>query len=285
MALSSALSILPCRTPNTSCRGFAHGRAWKSLRPAAAAAGCRPSSVLVVAATADSSSSSSSSSSAGVVTSPGVADRPLWLPGSTPPAHLDGRLVGDFGFDPLGLGQDPAALRWYVQAELIHARFAMAGVTGILFTDILRVTGLKDVPVWYEAGAYHFDFADTKTLFCVQLLLMGFVETKRWLDFVTPGSQAAEDSFFGWEAAFEGLECGYPGGPLFDPMGLASDVSKSQPLKLKELKNGRLAMVAWVGLEAQAYVTGTGPIDNLLTHLSDPAHRTIVQVLAEHRFL
>jgi len=84
---SSALSILPCRTPNTSCRGFAHGRAWKSLRPsAAAAAGCRPSSVLVVAATADSSRSSS----AGAVISPDVADRPLWLPGSTPPAHLDG---------------------------------------------------------------------------------------------------------------------------------------------------------------------------------------------------
>jgi light-harvesting complex I chlorophyll a/b binding protein 5 len=39
--------------------------------------------------------------------------------------------------------------------------------------QILRVTGLKDVPVWYEAGAYHFDFADTNTLFCVQLLLMG----------------------------------------------------------------------------------------------------------------
>jgi hypothetical protein len=128
---SSALSILPCRTPNTSCRGFAHGRAWKSLRPSAAAApGCRPSSVLVFAVAADSSSS------AGAVTSPGVADRPLWLPGSTPPAYLDGTLVGDFGFDPLGLGEDPEALRWYVQAELIHARFAMAGVTGILFTDV-----------------------------------------------------------------------------------------------------------------------------------------------------
>jgi len=82
---SSALSILPCRTPTTSCRGFAHGRAWKSLRPSAAAPGCRPSSVLVVAATADSSRSS-----AGAVISPDVADRPLWLPGSTPPAHLDG---------------------------------------------------------------------------------------------------------------------------------------------------------------------------------------------------
>jgi light-harvesting complex I chlorophyll a/b binding protein 5 len=112
--------------------------------------------------------------------------------------------------------------------------------------QILRVTGLKDVPVWYEAGAYHFDFADTKALFCVQLLLMGFVETKRWMDFVTPGSQAAEDSFFGWEAAFEGLECGYPGGPLFDPMGLASEVSKSQSLKLKELKNDLQWWRGWV---------------------------------------
>lgn len=45
-------------------------------------------------------------------------------------------LAGDFGFDPLGLGEDPESLRWYVQAELVHARFAMAGVAGILFTDV-----------------------------------------------------------------------------------------------------------------------------------------------------
>eukprot|EP01018_Ginkgo_biloba_P005927 Gb_25595 [translate_table: standard] len=44
-------------------------------------------------------------------------------------------LAGDFGFDPLELGKDPENLRWYVQAELIHARFAMAGVAGILLTD------------------------------------------------------------------------------------------------------------------------------------------------------
>ncbi|KAF5177450.1 Chlorophyll a-b binding protein [Thalictrum thalictroides] len=40
------------------------------------------------------------------------ADRPLWFPGSTPPAWLDGSLPGDFGFDPLGLGSDPESLRW-----------------------------------------------------------------------------------------------------------------------------------------------------------------------------
>ena len=45
-------------------------------------------------------------------------------------------LAGDFGFDPLGLGEDPKSLKWYVQAELVHCRFAMAGVAGILFTDV-----------------------------------------------------------------------------------------------------------------------------------------------------
>lgn len=49
-------------------------------------------------------------------------------------------LPGDYGFDPLGLGEDPESLRWYVQAELVHARFAMAGVAGILFTDVISVT-------------------------------------------------------------------------------------------------------------------------------------------------
>lgn len=47
-------------------------------------------------------------------------------------------LAGDFGFDPLGLGEDPNSLKWFVQAELVHSRFAMAGAAGILFTDVSR---------------------------------------------------------------------------------------------------------------------------------------------------
>lgn len=46
------------------------------------------------------------------------------------------RLPGDFGFDPLGLGKDPAALRWYQQAELVHARTAMTAVAGILIPGV-----------------------------------------------------------------------------------------------------------------------------------------------------
>ncbi|KAL9242455.1 hypothetical protein vseg_016448 [Gypsophila vaccaria] len=205
--------------------------------------------------------------------------RPTWLPGLDPPPYLDGSLAGDFGFDPLGLGEDPKSLKWYVQAELVHARFAMAGIAGILFTDLLRTTGISKLPVWYEAGATKFDFASTSTLIIVQLILMGFVETKRYMDFVNPGSQA-DGPFFGIEASFEGMEPGYPGGPLLNPLGLAKDIKNAHDWKLKEIKNGRLAMVAMLGVFVQASVTHVGPIDNLVQHLSDPWHKTIVQILS-----
>ncbi|OAY71298.1 Chlorophyll a-b binding protein 7, chloroplastic, partial [Ananas comosus] len=208
------------------------------------------------------------------------AQRATWLPGLDPPPHLDGTLAGDFGFDPLGLGEDPESLRWYVQAELVHCRFAMAGVAGILVTDLLRVAGVGNIPVWFEAGAVKFEFASTRALFIVQLFLMGFVETKRYMDFINPGSQAREGTFLGLEAALEGLQPGYPGGPLFNPLGLAKDIEHADELKLKEIKNGRLAMVAMLGMFVQAYVTRAGPIDNLLTHISDPFKRTIIQTLS-----
>jgi len=49
-----------------------------------------------------------------VVRAAAAADRPLWFPGNPAPAHLDGSLAGDYGFDPLNLGQEPDTLRWCV---------------------------------------------------------------------------------------------------------------------------------------------------------------------------
>lgn len=39
-------------------------------------------------------------------------------------------------------------------------------------------------------------------------------------------------------------------------------------------------MVAMLGIFVQASVTRVGPIDNILEHLSDPWHKTIIQTLA-----
>ncbi|CAN1137260.1 Chlorophyll a-b binding protein 7, chloroplastic, partial [Linum perenne] len=185
-------------------------------------------------------------------------ERPIWFPGSTPPAWLDGSLPGDFGFDPLGLGSDPETLRWNVQAELVHCRWAMLGAAGIFIPEFLTKVGILNTPSWYTAGEQEY-FTDTTTLFIVELIFIGWAEGRRWADILKPGCVNTD--------------------PIFPNNKLTgTDVEKLKELRTKEIKNGRLAMLAVMGAWFQHIYTGTGPIDNLFAHLADPGHATIFSV-------
>jgi light-harvesting complex I chlorophyll a/b binding protein 5 len=182
---------------------------------------------------------------------------------------LDGSLPGDYGFDPLNLSSDPALKKWFVQAELQNGRWAMLGVAGILFTAIGAQAGLG-FPQWYDAGevVQRNSPIPFGTLMITQFIMFHWVETKRAYDFKNPGSQA-DGSFFGITTEFKGKEVGYPGGRFFDPLGMANG-PLYEKYKVNEIKNGRLAMVAFFGFCAQHAATGKGPIQNLVDHLASP---------------
>jgi hypothetical protein len=202
-----------------------------------------------------------------------AAARPTWCPGTPAPAHLDGTLPCDYGFDPLNLGADPENLKWFVQAELMHCRWAMLGLAGMVGPELLTKIGISDLPNWIDAGNWDGYWLGAGPLLFVQFAMMNWAEVRRWEDMKNPGSMN-EDPFTGANKGDTNTDVGYPKG-LFDPMGYAKDPSKMETLKRKEIANGRLAMVAIAGCFAQAITTGVGPVENLAYHLADPGHHNI----------
>eukprot|EP00239_Pterosperma_sp_CCMP1384_P006330 CAMPEP_0197853632 /NCGR_PEP_ID=MMETSP1438-20131217/23088_1 /TAXON_ID=1461541 /ORGANISM="Pterosperma sp., Strain CCMP1384" /LENGTH=271 /DNA_ID=CAMNT_0043468109 /DNA_START=49 /DNA_END=864 /DNA_ORIENTATION=+ len=205
-----------------------------------------------------------------------TAEKKMFFPGAVSPDYLDDTLAGDYGWDPLGFGADPVALRWYRQAELQHGRWAMLGTAGILIQEAVN----PDV-FWYEAGLPENlpEFAQNANLnpgalLAFQFVLMHYVEVRRWQDYKNFGSVNKDPLFSNYEVP--NTEMGYPGG-IFDPFGFSKGNLKE--LQTKEIKNGRLAMIAFLGFTIQAQALGDGPIECWKEHLANPFETTILSNL------
>ena len=73
-----------------------------------------------------------------------------------------------------------------------------------------------------------------------------------------------------------------PGGPL-DFYNVAATPQDLEILKVKEIKNGRLAMIAMLGVFVQGATTGEGPAANWGKHVADPFGYNFVTLNAVDR--
>jgi len=230
------------------------------------------------------------------------ANRKLFLPSGLltqedVPTYLNGTLAGDYGYDPLGLGTDPEQVQKYREYELIHARWAMLGAAGAIIPEGLQANG-ADIKgaTWFETGKVLLEGNDLNyfavpwgvvdnpiplvVVAAIQVGLMGAAEKyrveKSGPPGYSPGGKFESD-------VFNGLDDLNPGGP-FDPLGLADDPDLLAELQVKEIKNGRLAMISMLGFAIQGAVTGEGPYANWSKHIADPFGYNLLTVLgAEER--
>ncbi|KAL0338200.1 UNVERIFIED_CONTAM: Chlorophyll a-b binding protein CP29.1, chloroplastic [Sesamum angustifolium] len=83
-----------------------------------------------------------------------TSDRPLWFPGAKAPDYLDGSLVGDYGFDPFGLGKPVEYLQFDLDSldqnlaknlagDVIGTRTESADVKSTPFQPYSEVFGLQ----------------------------------------------------------------------------------------------------------------------------------------------
>lgn len=199
------------------------------------------------------------------------------LPFAQAPGTLDGSMLGDVGFDPLGFSTTPVGpwffkgtrvdgqigdLTWYREAELIHGRIAQLAAVGFLAPGLF---GTLPGNEWTGVDAYSYTnpidaFSHAPKLALLQIFLfMTFLEIKRIKIIFEEGEnyQAGD------------LRIGQTG---WNPFGLNYSPEEYEEKRLQELKHCRLAMVGVFGLWAQALASGESVAEQLGRGLVAPEY-------------
>mmetsp|Transcript_9712 Transcript_9712/g.33419 ORF Transcript_9712/g.33419 Transcript_9712/m.33419 type:complete len:219 (+) Transcript_9712:106-762(+) len=196
-----------------------------------------PAAALVPSKTA----SSSTRLAGATLKDPKSSEFAYGLPGN----KIPGNELSSFDFDPLGFAEraSPADMVKYREAELKHGRMCMLASIGMVVPAIVRVPG-EQFQGTYTGWEAHDRLVASGSLGQI-LLFVGLAETLGGIPAVVAtmkGERAPGDFEFG---------------ATFKP----TDEKELKRKQLAELKNGRLAMLAIMGLLAQDVVSQGAPFD------------------------
>ena len=155
-------------------------------------------------------------------------------------------VLGDVGFDPLGLSAlDVFDVFWMREAEVKHGRIAMLAALGQLAQESGFV--LPNFPSEKNQLNNFYTWIHTSPKAAAgAFLFLGFIE------------------IIGFFAIYYGKEWErQPGDYQFNPLKFGQKDSTRNDFSLKEIKNGRLAMIAVFGMLVQESLTSKGALEAL----------------------
>lgn len=150
-------------------------------------------------------------------------------------------MVGDVGFDPLGFS-DNFDIKWLREAELKHGRVCMLATVGFVASQFYNF------PMFADMHVDDSNLAPTAIGTAGMMQIVAVAGFEEWR--TNKGKITAENMFEDPDRV--------PGEVGFDPSGYLKKSSKADmdKLRLQELKNGRLAMLAIGGMIHHNFVTG-----------------------------
>lgn len=145
-------------------------------------------------------------------------------------------------FDPCGFTERaPDWLPFFREAELKHGRIAMLAALGFVVPEFIRVPGEQ---FSFEAIPQVIGAHDALISSSMKQILI-------WISLAEAMTLGALSNMGGYDRE--------PGDYGFDPLGLFPTTKEAQDkMRVKELKNGRLAMIAIGGMVAGAQISGHG---------------------------